>query len=1255
VNRIILLIFAFSGLWAHASHLAGGELTYTHISAKIYDINVTIYRDCNDCKLSGTGGGNSTKNCNDLDEVFIRTINGSCGNKKIGSIALTKIGFRNITQLCATSNSKCDNNSNYNYGFEAHHYRGRVNFENYSEYNGCLFQIFFHKSERSSNITNLNTEEDDLYNFALINPWVANISSPQFSEDPKILYNINQSVYLNDGVIGQTGDSLVFNWGIPFSNYNSAITYKSNFSPAKFLSTYCPAGNNCSANPDATIPEGLFLNQENGEFIFTPIGNNETSTRVLEVEQWRDINGTKTLVGKVRRDVLAITISENSNNSPTITVNDTYNICAGQKFNLNLDIKDIPIGNEKEDSVNISVVSNLNGLAINKVNKNNPPFENVNISYSSKIGDEGEYFIRIKATDNYCPEIANSYKTIKLIIRQNPQISINVNDPFCGNNYINLNSNQTGTFELTIKDSDGITLRQNTSYNGTQQFQYLNNEKLLYQVSFKDTFGCSANIDTVINNLGNSNIIKAEVSGDISVCENEKLKLKLSHSELSLNNIKWLKDSQIQGDSQELLTSPFDGLLFIEYALSKDNLTCPFSDSITIKTLKTTPITSTEISNYCYTEVFDLANLSVNPQGGIWKTNLPTTINVVSLNNIGNKDTFFDVNYIYTNADGCSSLFSKRINILESPVMKLANDAVCGDNFAYRLRNSIELPYNPFSENISWNILNKPEALNLNPYPNLDIPTYGTGIYVIEAINKYTNGCETRDTGIITVDKGLELTTNNIITICQQGEAINLESYLDINATQGGWNSFSAGDLLKTRMFTPSKCGTYDFLYTYDKNGCFDELNIELEVICRPEFNVELPGAICSNYETINLPNQGNWEGPGVSNNQFSPSGHSSWIYLRNIKKVNNCLFDTFIPIEIIKPLILEIGSLPSKLCEGEIITSSISATDYNQLETTSCGGSFSFLNSTFSYSPSLCDLDAGEINISLNQKSEALCYTIEKDIHIPYFPIPRAELNNASKECWPYSIDLPIKLSTNVSEINYSINSNTTKYQSSGRILKYEFPKSGNFNLEINTVSSNGCSNSQFFENQFILFPKPKASFLSGDKSEISLSERDIYFSNNSYISNGTLTYEWYWSKNNKTQLFSTFQNPYYTFPADTGKFNIALIANSEKGCSDTTFKDIWIVPDILVFIPNAFTPDGKGPPQNSRFNIVSKNVQSFHIQIFNKWGQMVFQSNDISNSWDGTFGDKICQTGVYVYSIKILNQSGLEYSYQGTVSLVR
>ena len=89
-------------------------------------------------------------------------------------------------------------------------------------------------------------------------------------------------------------------------------------------------------------------------------------------------------------------------------------------------------------------------------------------------------------------------------------------------------------------------------------------------------------------------------------------------------------------------------------------------------------------------------------------------------------------------------------------------------------------------------------------------------------------------------------------------------------------------------------------------------------------------------------------------------------------------------------------------------------------------------------------------------------------------------------------------------------------------------------------------------------------------------------------------------------------------------------------------------------LYSPNAFSPDGDGI--NDVFKISGQGILDFKIEIYNRWGQMVYQSIDLSNGWDGTFKGKKLPTGTYVYKIKT-SKYGVEQKLvkSGSVALVR
>jgi gliding motility-associated-like protein len=91
-----------------------------------------------------------------------------------------------------------------------------------------------------------------------------------------------------------------------------------------------------------------------------------------------------------------------------------------------------------------------------------------------------------------------------------------------------------------------------------------------------------------------------------------------------------------------------------------------------------------------------------------------------------------------------------------------------------------------------------------------------------------------------------------------------------------------------------------------------------------------------------------------------------------------------------------------------------------------------------------------------------------------------------------------------------------------------------------------------------------------------------------------------------------------------------------------------------LHIQVPNAFSPDGDGI--NDFFTAVSDGVEDYSIEIYNRWGELVFQSDDINHYWDGTYKGKKSMQDAYVY---VIRAKGLEDNQptvlKGTVSLIR
>lgn len=110
---------------------------------------------------------------------------------------------------------------------------------------------------------------------------------------------------------------------------------------------------------------------------------------------------------------------------------------------------------------------------------------------------------------------------------------------------------------------------------------------------------------------------------------------------------------------------------------------------------------------------------------------------------------------------------------------------------------------------------------------------------------------------------------------------------------------------------------------------------------------------------------------------------------------------------------------------------------------------------------------------------------------------------------------------------------------------------------------------------------------------------------------------------------------------------------ATTEKGCTVSDSMDV-LVKSTVIDMPNAFTPNGNGV--NSTFKPSKRGIaQLKSFNIFNRWGEKVFESQNIDKGWDGTLNDKPQPVGVYIYTIEAITDSGQVFTRQGNVTLIR
>jgi gliding motility-associated-like protein len=154
-----------------------------------------------------------------------------------------------------------------------------------------------------------------------------------------------------------------------------------------------------------------------------------------------------------------------------------------------------------------------------------------------------------------------------------------------------------------------------------------------------------------------------------------------------------------------------------------------------------------------------------------------------------------------------------------------------------------------------------------------------------------------------------------------------------------------------------------------------------------------------------------------------------------------------------------------------------------------------------------------------------------------------------------------------------------------------------------------------------------------------------EVYFQN---LSTNADKFHWNFGIN---VLPSTQENPTQMY-ARAGYFPVILIAYNDAGCRDTIVKYV-LAENVFLWVPSAFTPNDDS--HNEFFKVGYYGIRSLHIDIFDRWGTIVFSSDDKDFLWDGRFKGLDCPEGVFTYRIEAIGENELEYPKIGTVTLIR
>lgn len=266
----------------------------------------------------------------------------------------------------------------------------------------------------------------------------------------------------------------------------------------------------------------------------------------------------------------------------------------------------------------------------------------------------------------------------------------------------------------------------------------------------------------------------------------------------------------------------------------------------------------------------------------------------------------------------------------------------------------------------------------------------------------------------------------------------------------------------------------------------------------------------------------------------------------------------------------------------------------------------------------------------------------------LSYFPVPEEVVLEPSKTvgCDPAAVTF-VNLSEPIDstyDITWDFGDGTT---GKGISPDHVYRSPGTYTVSVRIVSPIGCETSAVFADVIDVQPSPVANF-SYTPAQLS-----SFNSRVSFLDASTDAVTWRWDFGGAGN--SSFTNPVFTFP-DTGFYAVQLIVSHASGCLDTIVRVLDVEPRVTYFLPNAFSPDGDGLNDEFRGTGVFDYMSDFSLSIFNRWGELLFETRDPMQGWNGSrsnMGERL-PMGVYVCVVRYREARGKMVELKGFATLV-
>ncbi len=594
-----------------------------------------------------------------------------------------------------------------------------------------------------------------------------------------------------------------------------------------------------------------------------------------------------------------------------------------------------------------------------------------------------------------------------------------------------------------------------------------------------------------------------------------------------------------------------------------------------------------------------------------------------------------------TDSIGCSNIDSIFVIVNSAPQFSFSpsNPEVCnGDSIILSIvSNNGNLDY-------LWGVGDTVASIIVSPTTSSDY--YAT---IID-----TNGCQKTDTVNVRVNPLPFVNVGVVPPVLCYGDTAILEVNASLSVNQYYWSTGDSSNIIYVNPIS----NTVYFVTVTDTNFCSNSTQVNVRVVPLPLISISASDSVICSYDTVNLSVSSTIPLDNVLWNTGQTTYHISDVPLTNIVytvmgiDTNACkAYDSTLVVVNQRPSCEII--VDTSICQGD------STLAYYYGSATNNG----VFHWSYDGSPLVNGGGMGPLSLLWNQAGlykvrlyvdDFACTSFPDSVYVKVNPLPIVDFEvKNSHNCDSSAVSF---VNNNFGMMKYFwdfgdplSHLDTSSMQNPSYV--YSVPGSYDVNLKLTTFA--GCS-ANLTKNSIVeVFPKPNAEFRVNTYSP-NINHPIVNFYNYSTQYNSL---KWSFGEPASGIYNSSYDdNPYHVYLGE-GDFPATLVVNNDFNCYDTASTIIHIASEPTLYAATAFTPNGDGLNETFRPVFSKQDVSLFEIYIYNRWGRLVYHSQDYQQGWDGRdyTNGKECEPNVFSYVVYITDSKNTKRKFTGSFTLLR